>query len=72
MIGMTSKSTNAAALEESKITDPSSLMCDAVIARPDNKEFQYWIERYGLSAQHIKLLMPMRETQKMTQMVKVQ
>jgi hypothetical protein len=58
VIGMTSKSTNAAALDDSK-TDPSSIAFNAVVAGPSNQEFQYWIERYGLPAQHVKLLIPL-------------
>jgi hypothetical protein len=72
MTGMTRKNTTAEALGDSGITDCPSLICGVLVAGPDNQDFQYWIERYGLSAQHIKLLMPISEAQRISEMVKAQ
>jgi ABC-type nitrate/sulfonate/bicarbonate transport system substrate-binding protein len=72
MSGMTSKRSSTAAQDDTEVNDPSPLVPNAVFAGPDNQEFQYWIERHGLSPKHIKLLIPISEAQKISAMVKTQ
>lgn len=58
LVGMANKTIQVAAPGYSEVADSFFLTLNAVVTGPADQEFQYWVGRYGLSGQHIKLLIP--------------